>query len=238
MLFAAILLMGSSASAQEVDPEVDERARVHFESGRVHFEDGAYERAEEEFRSAYQLSHRPELLMNIATSVERLGRYAEAADLIEQFLADAADVPNRESLERRVANLRARAAGTADDVQPVEERVASADGTSVRTIGAIAAFGVAGAGVATFAILGGLALAERGGLEDGCGMDSTCGDDEVGGLRGLSLGADISLVVAGVAAVTGVLVLLLVKDGASPEHAALAPWVGTDGAGVAYARRF
>ncbi|MEZ4253043.1 MAG: hypothetical protein R3B99_32955 [Polyangiales bacterium] len=89
----------------------DRRARVHFESGRQYFDEGEYERAVEEFTRAYELSGRPALLMNVASGLERLGRYAEAADRMQAYHDQAEDtVPTREVLARRIANLRERAA--------------------------------------------------------------------------------------------------------------------------------
>lgn len=89
----------------------DRRARVHFESGRQYFDEGEYERAVEEFTRAYELSERPVLLMNVAFGLERLGRYAEAADRMQAYCDQAQDtVPTREVLARRIANLRERAA--------------------------------------------------------------------------------------------------------------------------------
>ena len=245
-LLASVLGSGS-ALAQDVSPDDDERARIHFESGRTYFEDGAYERAEAEFRDAYELSHRPELLMNEASALERLGRWVEAADLMQRFLDEADDVPNRSALERRIANLRARASreaasssgdGSGNGTDGGDPGVAPPEPSgNGRTIGAAVAFGAAGAGVVAFAVLGGLALAERSSLENGCGAARACTDDEVSGLRGLALGADIGLVVAGVGAIAGVLVLLLVSNGEEAPATALAPWVAPGGGGLAIAGR-
>jgi tetratricopeptide (TPR) repeat protein len=236
LLALASFALVSSATAQDAAPEDDERARIHFESGRAHFEEGAYERAIEEFESAYELSHRPELLMNIASAHERLGRWGEAADFMERYLRDATEVENRDALERRIANLRARASGgdtgTGEDPDPAP----TGGGSDARTIGAVVAFGTAGAGLAAFGIFGGLALGERSSLESGCGAARECDDGDVSGLRTLSLVADIGLVVAGVGAVAGVLVLLLVGDGGGGETDAastrVSPWLGPEGGGL------
>lgn len=234
------------ALAQDAaEGDEDRRGRIHFEAGRSYFTEGDYERAEEEFRRAHELSGHPELLMNIANSLERLGRWDEAADFMERFASEAEDVSDRPSLERRIENLRRRARGEAveveDDIDPVQDDPDAADaadegGGSAKILGASISFGLAGAGLVTFAILGGLAVAERGSLEDGCGMTTSCNDDDVSGLRALSLGADIGLIVAGVGAVAGLLVLLLV-DGSDNEaeatSARIAPWFGPTGGGVA-----
>lgn len=243
MSLHAVVLASSvaAASAQTPTAEEDERARLHFESGRAYFEEGSYERAIPEFSSAYELSHRHELLMNIASSLERLGRYGEAADYMDCYLAEAGDIDNRDALERRVANLRARGATSgADDGErhtdggPGRAADGQSGGSDGPTIGAAVSFGIAGAGVAAFAILGSLALGERSSLENSCAP--TCDDSDVSGLRALALGADVGLVVAGVGALAGLAVLLFVSDESTesaPSATAVAPWVTAEGAGVA-----
>jgi tetratricopeptide (TPR) repeat protein len=219
------LFVPLSVAAQDA-PEDEARARIHFEAGRSYFEEGAYEQAADEFQRAHALSGHAELLMNTASSLERLGRWAEAADLMERYLADADQVDNRPALERRIENLRRRAAG---EVGVTDE----GGGISGRTLGAAISFGVGGAGLALFGVLGALALAEHASLEDGCGATTSCGDAEVSGLRALNLGADIGLGVAALGAIAGVLVLLLVSDdNGSDDVAGVSPWFAPDGAGV------
>src|SRR5688572_6154877 len=79
----ALSIAAGPASAQQSQ---DERARFHFEVGRTYFDEGNYERAVEEWQRSYELSQRPELLLNIVTTLERLGRYGDAADGLERYL--------------------------------------------------------------------------------------------------------------------------------------------------------
>lgn len=234
----------------QVSEEDDRRARIHFESGRQYFDEGEYERAVDEFTRAFELSHRPALLMNIANAQERLGRYTEAADLMQQYHDQAEDtVPTRDVLVRRIANLRARAERVAagqpePDVEP-EEETATTQATNPdavepepsgggRVLGAAISFGVAGVGLVTAGVLGGLALAERSSVEDGCGATRSCTSSEVGKMDGLALGADIGLALAVAGAVAGVLVLVLVDgdDASDAAQASVAPWIGREAAGA------
>lgn len=72
-------------------------ARRHFEQGVALFQEDDMEAALAEFRASYGLNPLPQVLFNIAVSLRRLRRYAEAADSLRQYLAGPAD----ESAERR-----------------------------------------------------------------------------------------------------------------------------------------
>lgn len=232
--------------AAPVSEEDDRRARIHFESGRQYFDEGEYERAVEEFTRAFELSHRPPLLMNIANAQERLGRYTEAADLMQQYHDQAEEtVPARDVLLRRIANLRSRAervaAGQPEVEEPEETETRATNPDAVepepsgggRTLGAVISFSVAGVGLVTAGVLGGLALAERNSIADGCGATRSCRSSDVSKMDGLALGSDIGLALAVAGAVAGVLVLVLVDgDDASDTQASVTPWLGRDAAGA------
>src|SRR5262245_44296670 len=57
----------------------DENARIHYESGAAYLKQSDNENALREFQAAYSLSKRPELLLNIATVFERMGKPKDAA---------------------------------------------------------------------------------------------------------------------------------------------------------------
>lgn len=247
-LLASFALVGgvraqAPVEALPVSEEDDRRARIHFESGRQYFDEGEYERAVDEFTRAFELSHRPPLLMNIANAQERLGRYTEAADLMQQYHDQAEEtVPTRDVLARRIANLRARADRVATgqpDPDPLEPDVTHPDTVEPeasgggRTLGAVISFGLAGVGLVTAGVLGGLALAERNSVADGCGTTRSCTSSDVSKMDGLALGADIGLALAVAGAVAGVLVLVLVDgDDASDAQASVTPWLGREAAGA------
>ncbi len=246
----------------------DRRARVHFESGRQYFDEGEYERAVEEFSRAYELSGRPALLMNVASGLERLGRYREAADRMQAYYDQAEDtVPTRDVLARRIANLRERAASAeaaarepsdapapsssldasgapaptsspdpSSGPPPVEAGVERGRG---RLLGAGISFGVAGAGLVAFGVLGGLALAERNAIEGGCGATRSCSSREVSRLDGLALGADLGLAVAAAGVVAGVLVLVwMAPEDRDEARAVVVPFLGGEGGGALVRGRF
>lgn len=93
--------------------------------------------------------------------------------------------------------------------------------------------GVAGAGLATFGVLQGIARSEKAELEDGCGLQSGCLDSELDPVRAKFVGSGIALGVAGAAGVGAILVWLLGRgDHAVPPAATLVPALAPGHAGV------
>lgn len=102
-LLAPLLFAGSAAAQSQ-----DERARALYVSGDEAYAAGNYELSVTFFEEAYALSHRPRLLFNIANALERMARWGEAAQRLEEYLPHAAagDVG---LLRSRIEALRARA---------------------------------------------------------------------------------------------------------------------------------
>jgi tetratricopeptide repeat protein len=112
---AIVALLGSGiASAQErAQPNEreltpDERARELFLRGDRLYAEGNYDEAIVALKEAYDLSHRPALLFNIANAYERLGRYEEALLYLNQYAPSAPDHQQHIVLKRiRALELRA-----------------------------------------------------------------------------------------------------------------------------------
>lgn len=86
--------------------ELDRAARSLFAAGKIAFDLGRYEEALEYLTQAYQLSQRPLLLFNIASTLDRLRRDAEALETFDRYLTEVPDAPNRPAVESRVRLLR------------------------------------------------------------------------------------------------------------------------------------
>lgn len=105
-------------------------------------------------------------------------------------------------------------------------------------VGALVGYTFAGVGVAIAATFGGLALRERGRIEDGCGADRSCRASDVQQLEGYALASDIGLAVALAGATVGTILLLTGSDdGDEPgdgdrARAGVAPYAGPSGAGA------
>lgn len=228
------------AEAQDEARDGDETARLHFEAGRAHYETGAYESALREFEAAYRLSGRAALLYNLYLAFERMAELGDAVDYLERYLAEGSPPPARRAqLDQRLTRLRERLARTEGPSDaPVEGAVPQQGGGDL--LPSAIAFAVAGAGLVSFAIFGGLALAEDGALAAGCGATRTCSDAEVSNLFAFDVAADVSWALAAVAAATGavLLVVLGLPTSESEGQATLAPWATPDSVGLASRVRF
>ena len=156
LAFALALLAGStSAAAQDSnDQQLDEAARLTFESAREAFVAGDYENALARFRQAYQLSQRPGLLYNIAQTLDRLRRDEETLQALRDYLAAAPDAANRSEVEARIRVLERAIAD-----RPVVTTTTTSNGTTTTTVTPAPRDPLAIVHPAVFITLGGLALA-------------------------------------------------------------------------------
>ncbi len=235
LLFVLVLASAAPVLAQEggaTDADLDARAQVHFHAGSDYYERGDYENALRELTIAYEMSDRAELLYNIGACHERMAAWGEAARFYEAYLSALPDVENRDAIGERIARLRERA--VAPDAGPEAVPAPAADETSgdptpeptSETSGggphpvAFVVLGAGALGLATFAVLGGLTLAEDQSLASECG--TACSPARASTLESLALGADISLGIGAALAVVGVVLLFTTNDGSgSSETAAL-----------------
>ena len=95
----------------------DVRARELFQKGDTAYAEGRYEEAHSAFQEAYDLSGRPQLLFNISNALERLGRYTEAVDALEKYLASG-KAKDRDVVQKRLTNLKKRV----EEQKKAEER--------------------------------------------------------------------------------------------------------------------
>jgi tetratricopeptide (TPR) repeat protein len=105
LLLGAMSTASVASAQQQSGTQLDEAARLTFEEARGAFVAGEYERALGLFRQAYSLSARPGLLYNIAQTLDRLRRDAEALQTFREFLAAQPDTPNRGEVEARIRVL-------------------------------------------------------------------------------------------------------------------------------------
>lgn len=102
---AVLLLVTGAADAQPSRPD-DAAAQRAFEAGRQAYQDGRYEDALSDFRSAYELSLRPELLYNVGLAADRLRRDGDAIDAFQRYLDAMPGAANRAEVEARLHALR------------------------------------------------------------------------------------------------------------------------------------
>lgn len=232
-----VAALGSPASA-----EAQDRARLHFEAGASYYEAGDYEDALREFNRSFELSQEPKLYYNFSLCHAQLGRYEQAAEELERYLEQVTNIENRGNLERRLVNLRERAAngdgpppdgGGEEDENETGGEVEPGGGGGISPV-AIAGFAVAGAGAVMLGVFGGLALGEQSDLDaDPCSATRTC---DASGLRTKAVLADVGLGLLVVGAVLGTVFLFIggdddAEDGETARWS-VTPAVSRDGAAL------
>jgi tetratricopeptide (TPR) repeat protein len=109
------------AAEPPVDDVTDREARALFKAGEAAFGEGRFEAAIEHFERAYELSHRPVLLLNIASAADRIRQDRVSLGALEQYLHDLPDAENRNQIETRIRVLRQQIAAH----EAEEQRAAS-----------------------------------------------------------------------------------------------------------------
>jgi hypothetical protein len=101
----ALLLLGISeqASAQVVNPGTT--ADEAYQVGVRLFEAKLYEAAESAWLRAYALGQDPTLLVAVADTRQRRGDEPGAVAMLDQYLVERPDAPDRASIETRIATL-------------------------------------------------------------------------------------------------------------------------------------
>ncbi len=228
----------------------DLRAQASFRAATAYYEAGDYENALRDFQTSYDLSRRPELLWNLYLCHERLGQWEQAAGALESFLEAGAPGYPEDQVQARLAHLRRRIerrqGGESDQAIEADDADADADVTATGTEGeatapttpedptpvvAIAGFSIAAVGLLGFAVFGSLTLAEDAALTNECGTHCTA--SRASTLDVFAIGTDVSLGVALVGAVVGVVGLVLAPHAAPSTTATRwSPSLGPSGAGL------
>jgi hypothetical protein len=100
---ALLLALSGAARAQTAD---EQAARAIFKEGVALHEAGNFAGAIEKYRAAYARWKNPKILTNVGTVAWELGRFVEAAEAYDQYLADAApNDPSRAEVEKALAEV-------------------------------------------------------------------------------------------------------------------------------------
>jgi tetratricopeptide (TPR) repeat protein len=234
---AAALLCAPGANAQSAD----ELARRHFESGVAYLHESDYENALRAFEKSYELSKRPEILLNIATVHERRSDLPAAVIALEKYLAEKPNAEDGPTVQVRITNLKKRieeahpksagqvAAPPATPAEPVVTPAApppvAAAPEEPNRLPAYIALTVGGVAAAGAVLSGVFAQSEYNEAEASCGQTKSCTDDELSTGRTL---ATTSTVLTGVALVgigLGVTLLVTAQPKSEAPARALMPRV-------------
>jgi tetratricopeptide (TPR) repeat protein len=220
-------------SAARADDTADELARRHFDSGAAYLEESDYDNALKAFEKAYELSHRPEILLNIATVQERRGDLAAAISALEQYLQADPNGERAETTRLRLQNLQKRlaesppaaaapaAAPQAASPPPAPPPAAAPapppePPPKPNHVPAYIAFGVGGVGLVTAVVTGIVANSKYQDAKTTCSPH--CSDAQISSAKSLAL---VSTIATGVAVVgAGVGLTLFLTSSSSPSASA------------------
>ena len=129
------LLTGSRPALAQ--PSNESGAREAFLLGRKAFDDGRFEDALAQFRASYALSARPELLLPLAQTYRKLGRFDDAMAACQRFLDSHPDSDREHSTYEFMGQLRAeKAQAAARPAEPAPPLVAPAPSPSPSVVAA------------------------------------------------------------------------------------------------------
>jgi tetratricopeptide (TPR) repeat protein len=223
---AALVLLCTTASSSPMAQGDDmSQAREAFARGQQLFDDGDYRAARKAFGESLAAFPHYRTLFNIALCEEKLGRIAEAVEMYQRYVDWPSEVPNREEVAAKLAELRAQlppepeppADDDEDGAEVPPEPPAEADGPNLIVPGWIVT-GVGAAGMITGGVLLGLAQSRANEIRkiDGEVYDPAVHDElQDEGRTFEKTGWIVGGI--GVAAVAAGVVLLLVSEG-EDEH--------------------
>ena len=104
-------------------PETRAAAREAYARGQELHRAGQYEESEAAFFEAYELIPNPVVLLGIAEARERSGDAVGTVEMLERYLNERADAPDRAAVEARMARLRELPATLVVSSEPSGARV-------------------------------------------------------------------------------------------------------------------
>jgi hypothetical protein len=150
---AAMCLMATPARAAS---DVDSKARAHFEAGKAHYGAGNFEAALQEFTAGYDISGRPQFLINIGHASRKLGRLEAARTAFQLYLEKSPPTdPKRDEVQRlfREVNLELSLRPPSVQTSPQTATVTQTESPSwLRRNWWVVALGTVAAGGAAFGI--------------------------------------------------------------------------------------
>jgi tetratricopeptide (TPR) repeat protein len=103
-----LVLALSHAARASADPaDAESRARLHYEIASGFYNLGNYSEAVKEFVAGYELSKKPEFLIDLGQCYRRLSQPEKAVEMFRKYLADApaTEVERRKATEKVLAEI-------------------------------------------------------------------------------------------------------------------------------------
>lgn len=227
----------------------DTRARELYEEGTRLYDLGRYEESVAAFQLAYGLSKRPQMLYNMASAMERLARWEEALDALQQYRRDAeSSAEELVSLTVRIEQLQIRIKArdeqqAIDAPPPPPDPIAQAPAPRRGLpAGAWALYGGGVAGLGAGVLFSSRASSARNEWQSACvdGDVLLCSSDVQDAWKrdnGNSLAADLSFLVGVGSSIGGVFVTL--KNSQSADlQVGFAPQLWAGGGAVSFRGQF
>jgi len=92
-------------SQEAANADLD-KARRLWESGMIYYDTKDYQKAKSEFQNAYDISHLPDFLINLAQSSAKLDQPAEAIKYLETYVQECPGAPDAPLARQRIEDLR------------------------------------------------------------------------------------------------------------------------------------
>lgn len=121
-LVSALLLTALTGPRRAHAESADASAADHYQQAITHYNLGEFDQAIVEFKLAYELSHEPALLFNIAQVYRDQKDWAQALHFYEVYLAELPDAPNRAEAEQAIAEMKAHIAKAEREARAKEGR--------------------------------------------------------------------------------------------------------------------
>jgi len=118
-LIRALALVAIAAQLVHADPGKVGEAKAHFKQAKAYQEAGAFARAVDEYKAAYELDPRPELLFNIAQAYRLAGDKKQALENYKQYLVAQPDGKGADEARVLVAELERQIDEDAAKVPPI-----------------------------------------------------------------------------------------------------------------------
>jgi tetratricopeptide (TPR) repeat protein len=101
----ALLFAANPAAAEPPGSAAEAKARQHFKQGQEHFDAGRFAEAAHEYEAGYELSRRPQFLLNVAHAYRRMGDLDSASVYYKKFLFVDPKSPKRAEVEATLKQL-------------------------------------------------------------------------------------------------------------------------------------
>lgn len=229
-VLSVIALLGPASPAAADDKPKSSASRREakrlFDRGRIAFRAKRYEEAILRWQESYALSNEPLILWNIANAFEELDQPAEALGYLQEWAPHAKPEEEAE-LKERIARLEKAVEALPPEPSPstdpgggtvdvdVPDAEPQDDGPPTVQVAGWAMVGIGGAAVVTGVVLDVVAAGMRPDSDalcrdiDGDLLCRTAGRDDISNSNTLALAGDVTWIVGGVVAATGLTLALV-----------------------------